>query len=77
MGVVVRRYIDILTIIINFPYSTYISSFLAAVSLLLCSFFNVFSVLFMLFFTIYKQRTQRTFGIIQKNRDHANIIIKL
>ena len=31
MGVVVRRYIDILTIIINFPYSTCISSFLAAV----------------------------------------------
>ena len=27
MGVVVRRYIDILTIIINFPYSTCISSF--------------------------------------------------
>ena len=27
MGVVVRRYIDILTIIINFPYSTRISSF--------------------------------------------------
>ena len=38
MGVVVRRYIDILTIIINFPYSTCISSFLAAASLLLCSF---------------------------------------
>ena len=27
MGVVVRRYIDILTIIINFPYSPCISSF--------------------------------------------------
>ena len=27
MGVVVSRYIDILTIIINFPYSTCISSF--------------------------------------------------
>ena len=27
MGVVVRRYIDILTIIVNFPYSTCISSF--------------------------------------------------
>ena len=27
MSVVVRRYIDILTIIINFPYSTCISSF--------------------------------------------------
>ena len=38
VGVVVRRYIDILIIIINFPYSTCISSFLAAASLLLCSF---------------------------------------
>ena len=27
VGIVVRRYIDILTIIINFPYSTCISSF--------------------------------------------------
>ena len=31
VGVVVRRYIDILIIIINFPYSTCIRSFLAAV----------------------------------------------
>ena len=34
VGGVVRRYIDILTIIIHFPYSTCISSFLAAASLL-------------------------------------------
>ena len=39
MGGVVRRYIDILTIVNTFPYSTCISSFLAATSLLLCSFF--------------------------------------
>ena len=45
MGVVVRKYIDILTIIINFPYSTCISSFLAAASLLLCSFLKCFFVL--------------------------------
>ena len=38
MGVVVRRYIiDILTIIITFPYSTCIHSFLAASSLFLCA----------------------------------------
>ena len=42
MGVVIRRYIDILIIIINFPYSTCISSFLAAASLLLCSFLKCF-----------------------------------
>ena len=38
VGAVIRRYIDILIIIINFPYSTCIRSFLAAASLLLCSF---------------------------------------
>ena len=77
MGVVVRRYIDILTIIINFPYSTCISSFLAAASLLLCSLKNVFlSVLFLLFFLQHIANvTQRTFEIVQKNRDPANIII--
>ena len=30
VGVVVRRYIDILTIIINFPYSTCISAFFSS-----------------------------------------------
>ena len=40
VSVVVRRYIiDILIIIITFPYSTFIRSFLAASSLFLCSFF--------------------------------------
>ena len=42
MGVVVWRYIDILIIIITFPYSTCISSFLGSSILLLCSFLNVF-----------------------------------
>ena len=42
VGVVVRRYIDILTIIHNFPYSSCIRSFLAAASLLLCSFLKSF-----------------------------------
>ena len=45
MGVVVRRYIDILRIIINFPYSTCIyilNHFLTAASLLLRSFFKMF-----------------------------------
>ena len=39
VGVVVRRYIDIL---ITYPYSTCISSFLVAASLLLCSFLKMF-----------------------------------
>ena len=45
VGVVVRRYIDILTIFINFPYSTCISSFFGG-SIPTSSFIlNVFSVL--------------------------------
>ena len=77
MGVVVRRYIDILTIIINYPYSTCISSFLAAASLLLCSFLKCFFVLVyvILYNIILAKVTQRTFEIVQKNRDHANIMI--
>ena len=67
MGVVVRRYIDILTIIINFPYSTCISSFLAAASLLLCSFFKCFFVLVHVLFVQYIAIvTQITFEIVQK-----------
>ena len=68
MGVV-RRYIDILTIIINFPSTTCISSFLAAASLLLFSFFECFFVLvfFNVIFVQYIANvTQRTFEIIQK-----------
>ena len=51
MGVVLRRYIDILTMIIHFPYSTCISSFFGSsipTSLLILNMF--FSVLFLLFF---------------------------
>ena len=45
VGVVVRRYIDILIIIINFPYiltPLVLGLFLAAASLLLCSFLKCF-----------------------------------
>ena len=49
MGVVVRRYIDFLiTLLIPSP-NVNISSFFAAASLFLCSFFNVF-----LFLSDYK-----------------------
>ena len=51
MGVVVRRYIDILTIINNFSYSTCISSFLGsniATSLFIFKmFFGLVSVIFL------------------------------
>ena len=47
VSVVVRRYIiDILIIIITFPYSTCISSFCGSISLFLCSLLNVFSFLY-------------------------------
>ena len=49
MGVVVKRYIDILIIIINFPYSTCISSFFDSSIPHFVHFKNVFSFLFMLF----------------------------
>ena len=59
-----------------FPYSTCISSFLAAESLLLCSFLKCFFGLVSVIFLQYIAHvTQRTFQIVQKNRDHANIII--
>ena len=73
---VVKRYIDILTIIINFPYSTCINSFWAAASLLLCSFLKCFFGLVSVIFLQYIANViQRTFKIVQKNRDPANIII--
>ena len=50
VSVVVRRYIiDILIIIITFPTPLVLALFLAASSLFLCSFLNVFLFLFMLF----------------------------
>ena len=73
MGVVVRRYIDILIIIINFPYSTCISYFLAAASLLLCSFKKCFFVLVYVILCNIANVAQRTFQIFQKSRsrEHA------
>ena len=67
MGVVVREYIDILTIIINFPCTTCISFFLAAASLLLCSFLKCFFGLVSVISLQYIANvTQRSFEIVQK-----------
>ena len=46
--------IDIVTIIINFPYSPCISSFLAAAYLLLCSFYKCFFGLYHRVGRLYK-----------------------
>ena len=73
VGVVIRRYIDILIIIINFPYSTCIRSFFGSsilTSLFICKMF--FRSCFRYFFTMYSNVTHRTFEIVQKNRDPAN-----
>ena len=75
MGVVVRRYIDILTIIINFSllHLYYIALFLAAASLLLCSFLKCFFVfVFVIFVQYIANVTQRTFirYCSKKSRSH-------
>ena len=77
MGVVVRRYIDILTIIIFiFPYSTCISSFFGiSIPTSLFIFKMFLRSCFCYFLQYIANVTQRTFEIVQKNRDHGNIII--
>ena len=83
MGVVARRYIDILTIIINFPYSTCISSFFSSsgISLLLCSFLKCFFCLVSVIFLQYIANvTQRTFEFVQKksrSREYNYLIISI
>ena len=79
-GCCLRRYIDILTIIIiiNFPYSTCISSFFSSsIPTSLFIFKMFFRSCFCNCFTniIIANVTQRTFEIVQKNRVPANIII--
>ena len=82
MGVVVRRYmyIDILTIII-FLTPLVLALFLAAASLLLCSFFKCFFVLVYVIFEQYIANiTQRRFEIVKKNsrsREYNYLIISV
>ena len=63
MGVVVRRYIDIHTIIINFPYSACIRSFFSSSILnflfILKMFFGLVSVIFVQYIA---NITHRIFG---------------
>ena len=73
VGVVVRRYINILIIIINFPYSTCSRSFfgsniLTSLFIFKC-FFGLVSVIFLQYIA---NVTHRTFKTVQKNRDPAN-----
>ena len=76
VGVVIRRYIDILIIIINFPYSTCIRSFFG--SSILTSLFILkmfFGLVFVIFLQCIANVTHRTFEIVPKNREPANITI--
>ena len=76
VGVVIRRYIDILIIIINFPYSTCIGSFFGSSILtflfILKCFFGLVSVIFLQYIA---NVTHTLFEIVKKNRDPANIKI--
>ena len=69
VGVVIRRYIDILIIIINFPYSTCIRSFFGSSTLtslfIFKCFFGLVSVIFLQYIA---NVTHRIFEIVQKNR---------
>ena len=76
MWLVVRRYIDILTMIINFPYSTCISAFFdSSIPTSLFIFYMFFRSCFCVFLQYIANVTQRTFEIVPKNQDPANIII--
>ena len=69
MGVVVRRYIDILIIIINFPYSTCISSFFGSSIPTSLFIFKMFFVhVYVIFVQYIANVTQRRFEIVQKSR---------
>ena len=66
MGVIVRRYIDILTIIINFPYSTCNSSFFGSSIPTSLFIFKMFFLVYVIFVQCIANVTQRTFEIVQK-----------
>ena len=71
VGVVIRRYIDILIIIINFPYSTCIRSFFGSSILNSLFIFKMvfFSLVSVIFLQYLANVNHRTFEIILKNRD--------
>ena len=68
MGVVVRRYIDILTIILNFPYSSCIRSFFGSIILtslfIFKMFFGLVSVIFLQYIaTFLKKKVSLVEGV--------------
>ena len=85
MGVVVRRYIDILIIIINFPYSTsplvlYSSFVSSSIPTSLFIFKMFFRSCFFYFFTIYSKRYSKNIRDRSKNsrsREYNYLIISI
>ena len=73
MGGVVRRYIDILTIIINFPYSTCISSFFGSSIPTSLFIFKMFFRSCLCYFSTIANITQRTLEIVQKKFEITQI----
>ena len=74
MGVAVRRYIDILIIIINFPYNPLVLALFLQQHrpYFFVHLKNVFSFFFMLFLCNIASVAQRTFEIVQKSRSHEH-----
>ena len=72
----VKRYIDILTMIINFPYSTCINSFFGSCILTSLFIFKMFfRSYFRYFFTIYSKRYSKNIRDRSKKSRSVNIII--
>ena len=75
VGVVIRRYIDILIIIINIPYSTCIRSFfgssiLTSLFIFKC-FFGLVSVIFLQYIANVTHRTSKK----SRSREYKNYLI--
>ena len=77
MGVVVRRYIDILIIIITFPYSTCIRSFFGSNIPISLFIFKMFFRFCLCYFVQYSKSCSKEpeHSRLFKNRDHANMAI--
>ena len=78
VGVVVRRYIDILTIIINFPYSTCISSFFGSsipTSLFMFKMFS-FLIVYVIFVQTLLKEHSRSFKK-SRSREYNYLIISI
>ena len=76
MGGVVRKYIDILTILLIFPAPLVLALFLQQHPYFFVHFKNVFSVLFLLFFTLYSKHYSKNIReLLKKSRSREYIYL--